>query len=72
MKKDVKEVFKKVVKKTKEILKMDVKDILAKEKKDADTNLYYKALIKMREDAGLEFSDTKFAEAYKKHINQYK
>ena len=55
-----------------EDVKDDVKDILAKEKKDADTNLYYKALIKMREDAGLEFSDTKFAEAYKKHINQYK
>ncbi|MBQ2639731.1 MAG: hypothetical protein IJF92_03110 [Bacilli bacterium] len=32
MKKDVKEVFKKVVKKTKEILKMDVKDIVKKRK----------------------------------------
>ncbi len=55
-----------------EEVKDDVKDILAKEKKDADTNLYYKALIKMREDADLEFSDTKFAEDYKKYVNQYK
>ena len=47
-------------------IKDDIKDILAKEKKDADTNLYYKALIKMREEAGLEFSDTKFAEEYTK------
>ena len=55
-----------------EDVKDDVKDILAKEKKDADTNLYYKSLIKMREDAGLEFADTKLAEEYKKYMNQYK
>ena len=55
-----------------EEVKDDVKEILAKEKKDADTNLYYKALIKMRDDAGLEFSDTKFADEYEKYMNQYK
>ena len=54
-----------------EEVKDDIRDIIAKEKKDADTNLYYKALIKMREDAGLEFSDTKFAEDYKKYISDY-
>ena len=50
----------------------DIKDILATEKKDADTNLYYKALIKMREDAELSFEDTKFENDYKKYINKYK
>ena len=54
-------------------VKDDIKDILAKEKKDADTNLYYKALIKMREEAKLEFTDSKLKEDYqKKYINQYK
>ena len=54
-------------------VKDDIKDILAKEKKDADSNLYYKALIKMREEAELEFTDTKLKEDYqKKYINQYK
>ena len=55
-----------------EEVKDDVKDILAKEKKDADTNLYNKSLIKMREEAGLEFSDTKFADEYAKYISEYK
>ena len=55
-----------------EEVKDDVKEILATEKKNADTNLYYKALISMRDDAGLEFSDTKFADEYKKYISEYK
>ena len=55
-----------------EDVKDDVKEVLANKKKEADTNLYYKALIKMREDAGLEFSDTKLADEYKKYMNQYK
>ena len=50
----------------------DIKDILATEKKDADTNLYYKALIQMRKDANLEFADTKLKEEYDKEISQYK
>ena len=50
----------------------DVKEILATEKKNADSNLYYKSLIKMREDAGLEFSDTKLRDEYDKYVSQYK
>ena len=53
-------------------VKDDIKDILATEKKNADTNLYYKALIKMREEAGLEFTDSKLGEEYKKYMNNYK
>ena len=53
-------------------VKDDVKEVLANQKKDADTNLYNKALIHMREEAGLEFSDTKLKEEYAKYVNQYK
>ena len=53
-------------------VKDDIKDVLAKEKKNADTNLYYKALINMREEAKLEFVDSKLGEEYTKYINQYK
>ena len=49
----------------------DIKDILAEQKKDSDTNLYYKALINMREEAGLEFVDTKLGDEYKKYISTY-
>lgn len=53
-------------------VKDDVKDVLANQKKNADTNLYYKALISMREEAKLEFTDTKLGDEYKKYISQYK
>ena len=53
-------------------VKDDIKDILATEKKDADNNLYYKALIQMRKDANLEFTDSKLNEEYNKYISQYK
>ena len=53
-------------------VKDDVKEVLAKQKKDADTNLYYKSLIHMREDAGLKFNDTKLGEEYSKYMSQYK
>lgn len=53
-------------------VKDDIIDVLAEEKKNSDTNLYYKALIKMREDAKLSFVDTKLAEEYQKYINNYK
>ena len=53
-------------------VKDEVKDILAKEKKDADSNLYYKSLIHMREEAKVEFIDTKLGDEYKKYVNQYK
>ena len=53
-------------------VKDDIKEVLAKQKKDADTNLFYKSLIKMREDAGLSFTDTKLGEEYTKYMSQYK
>ena len=55
-----------------EDVKDDVKDVLANQKKNADTNLYYKALISMREEAKLEFADTKLGDEYTKYISQYK
>ena len=55
-----------------EDVKDDIKDILAKEKKDKDSNLYYKALVSMREEAKLEFFDTKLSDEYKKLVNSYK
>ena len=53
-------------------VKDDVIEILASEKKSADTNLYYKALINMREEANLEFVDTKLGEEYKTYVSNYK
>ena len=55
-----------------EDVKDDVLEILATEKKEADTNLYYKALISMREEAKLKFVDTKLGDEYKKYVNNYK
>lgn len=52
-------------------VKDDVKEVIAEQKKNADTNLYQKALISMREEAKLEFSDTKLGDEYKKYISQY-
>jgi hypothetical protein len=67
-------VYKKAQKDKPELkdVKDDIKDILAKEKKDSDSNLYYKALINMRKEAELEFTDTKLKEEYQKFVNQYK
>ena len=53
-------------------VKDDIIEILAQKEKDSDKNLYNKSLVKMRENAKLEFIDTVFGEAYKKHISQYK
>ena len=36
-----------------------------------DTNLYYKALIKLRADSKLEFNDTKLKDEYKTYVNKY-
>lgn len=52
-------------------VKDDVKDILAKQKKTDDENLYYKALIKMREDANLKFTDTVLGDQYNDYISNY-
>ena len=67
-------VYKKAQKDKPELkdVEQDVKEILAKEKKNADSNLYYKSLISMREDAKLEFSDTKLRDEYKEYVNKYK
>lgn len=66
-------VYKKAQKDKPELdsVKDDVKDILAKEKKENDSNLYYKALIKLRKDSKLEFSDTKLKDEYKVYVNKY-
>ena len=53
-------------------VKDDVIDALATEIKNDDTDLYYKALIAMREESKLEFTDTKLGDEYKKYINSYK
>jgi len=53
-------------------VKDDILDILAAEKKSADTNLYNKALIAMREEAKLEFEDTKLGDEYKDFTSSYK
>ena len=53
-------------------VKDDIIDVLAAEKKNADTNLYYKSLIAMRTDAKLEFTDTKLGDEYNKYISSYK
>jgi len=55
-----------------EDVKDDVIEVLATQKKDGDTNLYYKSLINMREDAKLEFFDTKLGDEYNKYISSYK
>ena len=67
-------VFKKGQKDKPEIddVKDDIKDILANQKKDNDSNLFSKALINMRSEAKLEFVDTKLGDEYKKIVNQYK
>ncbi len=53
-------------------IKDDVVEVLAKEKKNNDTNLYYKALINLREEAKLEITDTKLKDEYNDYINSYK
>lgn len=55
-----------------EDVKDDIVEALATEKKNDDSNLYYKSLISMREEAKLEFFDTKLEEEYKKVVNNYK
>ena len=45
---------------------------MSSEKKAADKNLYYKALINLREEAKLEFVDTKLGDEYKEYLDTYK
>ena len=53
-------------------VKDDIIEILANEKKNADSNLLNKSLIAMREEAKLEFVDTKLGDEYKKFVNNNK
>lgn len=53
-------------------IKDDIKEILAKDLKDKNANLYYESLIKMREDANLKFVDTTFADEYNEIVRKYK
>ncbi len=53
-------------------VKEEVREVLADEKKNDDENLYYKALIHMREEANIEFFDTKFNDAYNEYISSFK
>ena len=55
-----------------EDVKDDIIEVLATEKKNNDSNLYYKSLIAMREDAKLEFVDTKLKDEYSEYVNDYK
>lgn len=47
-------------------------EILATEKKEADENLYYKAIANLREENGLEFSDTVMKDKYNDYLDTYK
>lgn len=53
-------------------VKDDVLEILATKKKNADNNLYSKSLVIMREEAKLEFEDTKLGDEYNEYIKNYK
>lgn len=55
-----------------EDIKEDILKKLATDKLTEDTNLSYIALDKMREEAGLKFSDTVLENKYEKYISQYK
>lgn len=47
-------------------------EILAKEKKDNDTDLYSKALLHLREEHKLEFSDSVFKEEYEENTKKFR
>ena len=55
-----------------EDVKDEVKEAIANEKKSADENLYNKSLVKMREEAEIDFKDTKFLKQYKEYIKDFK
>lgn len=49
-----------------------IKELLVQELMNEDENLFYKTLINLRKEAGLEFTDTEFSKAYKEYKKQYK
>lgn len=57
---------------TLEDVKEEILDSLVSEKKSEDANIVYIALDKMREKAGLKFSDTVLEKKYNTYMSQYK
>ena len=57
---------------TLEDVKEEILDSLVSEKKSEDANIVYIALDKMREEAGLKFSDTVLEKKYNTYMSQYK
>ena len=55
-----------------EDVKEEIIDSLVSEKKSEDKNISYVALDKMREEAGLKFSDTVLEKKYNTYMSQYK
>lgn len=55
-----------------DVIRDDIIDALANEKKKNDSNLENKALINMRDEEKLEFVDTKLKDEYDKYIKSYK
>lgn len=55
-----------------EDIKDEIIEALAKEKKDNDENLYQKALISLRNEKGLTFTDTDLKSKYETYANTYK
>lgn len=53
-------------------VKDEIIDSLVSEKKSEDKNISYIALDKMREEAGLKFSDTVLEKKYNTYMSQYK
>lgn len=53
-------------------VKDEIIDSLVSEKQSSDKNISYIALDKMREDAGLKFSDTVLEKKYNTYMSQYK
>ena len=52
-------------------VKTDIASVLAEESEKVDENTYYKALIELREEKGLEINDAKLKETYEKHCKKY-
>ena len=55
-----------------EDVKDSVIDDIGKQLEKKDSNLYYKALIKMRKDANIEFSDSGRKKKYDEYCGNYK
>lgn len=53
-------------------VKEEIIDSLVSEKQSSDKNISYIALDKMREEAGLKFSDTVLEKKYNKYMSEYK